>query len=97
MKRILTLLAAILFVSVYAFGQPEKSHYWVVETNAQDKSYSIVRFYDQANLLVHEVKLDNIHLDVRKHKYQRKLNQLLKDYQDRVTTTSKKHKSKRSI
>ncbi|HEY9047474.1 MAG TPA: hypothetical protein VIN08_16325 [Ohtaekwangia sp.] len=102
MKPKTTLLAAVLFVvvqaavSVQSFGQ-EKSIYWVVETNAVNKQYSIVRFYDQSNQLMHEVKLDNIYIDIRKPKYQRKLNQLLKNYQERTMITSQKHKSKKSI
>lgn len=97
MKRMLTLAAAILLITVSAFSQHEKSLYWVVETNTQDKNYSVVRFYDNNNLLVHEVTMDHVRIDVTKPKHQRKLNQLLKNYQDRVASTSKRNKSRRSI
>ncbi|WP_333819751.1 hypothetical protein [Ohtaekwangia sp.] len=102
MKSKATLLAAVLFVivqvfvAVESFGQ-EKSMYWVVETNAVDKQYSIVRFYDKSNQLMHEVKLDHVYLDIRKPKYQRRLNQLLKKYEERAAFISKGSKSKRSI
>jgi hypothetical protein len=69
----------------------------VVETNAENKNFSVVRFYNLGNQLVHEVVMDHIRIDVTKPKHQRKLNQLLKNYQDRVASTSKKNKSKRSI
>lgn len=97
MKQILILTAAILLITVSAFSQHGKSLYWVVETNTQNKNYSVVRFYDQNNLLVHEVTMDHVRIDITKPKHQRKLNQLLKNYQDRVTSTSKRNKSKPSI
>ena len=97
MKRILTLTAAILMITVSAFSQQDKSLYWVVETNTQIKNYSVVRFYNHNNQLVHEVAMDHVRIDVTKPKHQRKLNQLLKNYQDRVASTSKRNKSKRSI
>ncbi|MFD1001900.1 hypothetical protein ACFQ21_21420 [Ohtaekwangia kribbensis] len=97
MKRILTLTAAILTITVSAFSQQDKSLYWVVETNTQIKNYSVVRFYNHNNQLVHEVAMDHVRIDVTKPKHQRKLNQLLKNYQDRVASTSKRNKSKRSI
>jgi len=97
MKRILTLAAAILTVTVSAFGQQDKSLYWVVETNTQIKNYSVVLFYNLDNQLVHEVAMDHVRIDITKPKHQRKLNQLLKNYQDRVASTSKRNKSKRSI
>lgn len=97
MKRILTLAAAILTMTVSAFSQQDKSLYWVVETNTQIKNYSVVRFYNQNNQLVHEVAMDHVRIDITKPKHQRKLNQLLKNYQDRVASTSKRNKSKRSI
>lgn len=97
MKRILTLAAAILTITVSAFSQQDKSLYWVVETNTQIKNYSVVRFYNHDNQLVHEVGMDHVRIDVAKPRHQRKLNQLLKNYQDRVASTSKRNKSKRSI
>jgi hypothetical protein len=97
MKRILTLTAAILTITVSAFSQQDKSLYWVVETNTQIKNYSVVRFYNHNNQLVHEVAMDHVRIDVTKPKHLRKLNQLLKNYQDRVASTSKRNKSKRSI
>lgn len=97
MKHILTLTAAILVITVSAFSQQDKSLYWVVETNAQIKNYSVVRFYNADNQLVHEVAMDHVRIDITKPKHQRKLNQLLKNYQDRVASTSKRNKSKRSI
>ena len=97
MKRILTLTAAILLITVSAFSQQEKSLYWVVETSMQNKNYSVVRFYDQNNLLVHEVTMDHVRIDITKPRHQRKLNKLLKNYRDRVISTSKRNKSKRSI
>jgi hypothetical protein len=97
MKRILTLAATILVVTVSAFSQQDKSLYWVVETNTQIKDYSVVRFYNQDHQLVHEVAMDHVRIDITKPRHQRKLNQLLKNYQDRVASTSKRNKSKRSI
>lgn len=99
MKRIMITLAVLLLASVGAHAQQTKSSqlYWVVETNIHYRNYSIVRFYDQHNVQVHEVKIDGVYINIRKPKQKRKLYQLLKEYNERMIASSKKNKSKRSI
>jgi hypothetical protein len=71
--------------------------YWVVETNIRYRNYSIVRFYNQNDVQVHEVKINGVYINIRKPKQKRKLDQLVKEYNERMIASSKKNKSKPSI
>ena len=90
MKRTLILLAvAWLSVAVEAKAQTNSfdSLYWVVETNIHHRSYTIVKFYNYHNLMVHEVRLEGIYLDICKPRQRRKLDELMKEYSQRVVTS----------
>ena len=63
------------------------SLYWVVETNIHNPSYTIVRFYNYRNLMVHEVRLQGIYLDIRNPRQRKKLDSLMKEYSQRVVTS----------
>ena len=71
--------------------------YWVVETNNRDTVYSIVRFFDGNNNLLHEVKLDNIAIDIRHKKSRRRLDQLLTSYKMRSSSSAKKLRPRTSV
>jgi hypothetical protein len=90
-------LFSLIALTASAQHSTSDTLYWVVETNTNNPSYSVVRFYDQRNFLVHEVRLDGAYINVRIPKHRKKLDQLLKGYMDRTIATSKKNKSKRSI
>ena len=94
------MIASIFLLLTFAVSAQQANSdtlYWVVETNINNPSYSVVKFYDRRNFLVHEVKLDGVYIDVRIPRHKRKLDQLLKAYTERVVTSSKRNKSKRSI
>ncbi|HEY5746403.1 MAG TPA: hypothetical protein VIU12_10030 [Chryseolinea sp.] len=99
MKRLVLLSAFTLLVMTTAFAQqtPTSPLYWVVETNSKNTSYSIVRFYDAGNALVHEVTIDGVYINIKKAKYRKKLDLLLKQYNERGASASKKNRSRRSI
>jgi hypothetical protein len=89
------LLATVL--SVKAQHTKPSFLYWVVETNIYYPRYTIVKFYDQQHVMVHEIKLNGVYIDIRVPKQKRKLDRLLRDYHDRALATSGRNKSKRSI
>ena len=99
MKRLVLLSAFALLAVTAAFAQqaPTSPLYWVVETNPKNTPYSIVRFYDASNTLVHEVTIDGVYINIKKAKYKKKLDLLLKQYNDRGTSALKKNRSRRSI
>jgi len=99
MKRLVLLSAFALLAMTTAFAQqaPTTPLYWVVETNLKSAPRSIVRFYDANNALVHEVTIDGVYINIKKAKYKRKLDLLLKRYNDRGTSALKKNRSRHSI
>src|SRR5690349_21569575 len=89
MKYIIT-LALLLIVTVSAHSQQTKvcPAYWVVETNINQKNFSIVRLYDDSNKLVHEVRMDDVYFDVKRARHRKMLNQLLKGSYQRAEITA---------
>ena len=58
--------------------QPDASeNYWVIETNAAQRKYSIVRFYDTAHQVIYEERLEGIHLDATRRRTKKLLNKTL--------------------
>jgi len=57
--------------------------YWVVETHSRDTVYSVVRFYDGSNSLLHAVRIENIAIDIQQKKHRKKLDQLLGELRKR--------------
>ncbi len=97
MKRQILITAVLLLMATGIKAQQWSSPlYWVVETNTFYRGYSIVRFYDHKNILVHEVKIHGVNIDIRIPKHKRKLDELLKGYTERQVTASKR-KSKRLL
>ncbi|MBA4057305.1 MAG: hypothetical protein C0490_21505 [Marivirga sp.] len=99
MRHIIIVTVILLCITWAASAQHVKANtlYWVVETNINNPSYSVVKFYDRDNFLMHEVRLHGVYIDIRMPKHKKKLDQLLKDYTERVVASSKRNKSKRSI
>jgi hypothetical protein len=50
----------------------------VVETNDRTRDHTLVKFYDPADQLVYEERLDGVHLDVSRRKNRRLLNRTLR-------------------
>lgn len=92
MKFIIFSVVLIVLTCARGGSQPLKlpELFWVVETNKHYRSYSIVRFYDHNNVQVHEVKINGVFINIRKQKQRRKLDQLLKLYNERLIISSKK-------
>jgi len=99
MKRLVFLSAFALLALTTAVAQHATTSpvYWVVETNPKHTDYSIVRFYDARHALVHEVTVDGVYINIKKPKYKKKLDALLKQYNGRGMSASKKNRSRRSI
>lgn len=65
MKRF-SYLAVFMLMSVLVCAQDDpKMFYWVVETNANDRTWSIVKFYDSADNLVKQEMLKRF-IDIRR-------------------------------
>ncbi|MFT2007890.1 hypothetical protein ACMA1I_04380 [Pontibacter sp. 13R65] len=56
--------------------QPDKGT-WVVETNLNQKNFSIVRFYNRHGNLIYEEKIQGVYLDVTKPKTKKLLDKSL--------------------
>ena len=97
MIRILVLLTAALFSTAEGFAQPPDSLYWVVETNIRYPNYTIVHFYNYRNVKIHEVRLQGVYIDIRNARQRKKLDLLMKQFIDRIVTTSKRKKAKNTI
>jgi hypothetical protein len=77
-KMILIIVVCSLAAEVMAQKTKITPAYWVVETNVNQKNYSIVRLYDSCDNLVHEVRMDDMYFDVLRPRHQKMLNQLLR-------------------
>jgi len=97
MIRILLLLTVVLFSSAKDFAQPADNLYWVVETNILHPNYTVVHFYNYRNVKVHEVRMQGVYIDIRNPKQRKKVDLLMKQFQDRTVTSSKRRKLKNRI
>jgi hypothetical protein len=71
---LLALLSTILSDSSLAQALPSAKNYWVVETNLKERNFSIVRFYNAANELIYEEKLNGVYLNISRRKHVKRLN-----------------------
>ena len=99
MKFIMFSVVLTVLTCARGSSQPLKLSdlFWVVETNKHHRSYSIVTFYDHNNVKVHEVKINGVFINIRKQKQRRKLDQLLKVYNERLIISSEKNTWKYAI
>jgi hypothetical protein len=95
MKRIIFSFA-LLLVAAGLQAQIKKISpvYWVVETNSKQKNYSIIRLYDSANQLVHQVRMDGYYFDVTRARHRKKLDLLLSGYFFRPADYSKRNRQR---
>jgi hypothetical protein len=97
MKTIIVVLV-FLVSDNFVMAQPE-SHvavYWVVETNVYQKDFTILKFYNGQDQVIHEVTLDRSFLDISKERHKRKVEALFKKYSSGLSS-SKKNKQRKSI
>jgi hypothetical protein len=98
MKKTTLLLMMVAGLLIKAGAQDVKvvPAYWVVETNVQQRNFSIVRLYDSRNMLVHEVKMDGVYFDVSKANHRKKLNEMIKGYYPMMSKKDVRSIAKRS-
>ena len=90
MKRA-AILSFLLLITLALQAQIKGSPtYWVVETNINQKNFSIVRLYDSSNNLVHEVKMEGVYFDATRSKHRKMLDQLLKGKFQLAETTARR-------
>ncbi|WP_187262303.1 hypothetical protein [Pontibacter beigongshangensis] len=93
-----TALAAAVLVgavmSARAQTLPADAGNWVVETNLNQKNYSVVRFYDQQGALLYEEKLQGVYLDVSKPKIRKILNRSLASFRSNTLIAGRYFRSK---
>ena len=96
-----TILIAVLALITSTAGMSQQAStgevYWVVETHTRDSVYSIVRFFDGNNALMHEVRIDNVTVDIRQKKQRKHVDKLLNDYKMRTARSIKKIRSRTSV
>ena len=91
---LLTLIFLVVFVST---SNAQKATYWVVETNINQKNFTLVKFYDANDVLLDEVKLNGVYLDISRQKHRRKLNELLYKYNWRELVSSRKYRQRKAL
>jgi hypothetical protein len=95
----ITIVCCLLLCCLKGYSQETTSTqlYWVVVTNIHYRDHTIVRFYNQENQLVHEVKIVGVYIDVRVPKQKRILDQLAKEYIDRTASSAEKTQARHTI
>ena len=75
-----TIAAGLALILSMAFQISQAQAYWVVETNARQKNFTVVRFYNRDDQLIYEERHQGIFLNPSKRKHKRKLNSMLETY-----------------
>jgi hypothetical protein len=99
MRLKISMICCLLLCYVSGHSQETRSTklYWVVETNIHYRDHTIVRFYDQENVLVHEVKIIGVYIDIRIPKQKKILDQLAKEYIERAILSAEKIHTKHTF
>ena len=97
MSRLLMFFTVALFWSMEAQAQSADSLYWVIETNIYNPTFTIVHFYNYRNVKVHEVRMQGVYMDIRNSKQRKKLDLLVKQYHERLLTSSKRKRARNTI
>ncbi|MDJ1504665.1 hypothetical protein [Xanthocytophaga agilis] len=79
MKKIIVSISLLIGIGIVgvapALGQ--SSGYWVTESDIHTKQYTIVHFYNDANVQIYEEKLDGVFLNLKRKKTVQQLNAAL--------------------
>lgn len=99
MKKLGLSISLAVVLCTTSLGQHAALHdaFWVVETHNRDTVYSIVKFFDANSRLLHEVRIEDMAIDIHHRRHRKKLDQLLADYKLRMENGEKKIRSKESI
>lgn len=77
------------FMTVFAVAVKKSTRqghvFWVIEPNLEDVNYTIIKFYDSKNNLLHEDRLENTHPDVIDEATIRHLNKTTKKLTGRAS------------
>lgn len=98
-KKIL-LLTCLLLTGAAAFCQQslpaqvqedaESAIIWVLETQPGESPYSIVRFFDQADTVIHETRYEGISLDIHQPQTQAMLTELTRIVESRIASKAQR-------
>ncbi|WP_224999530.1 hypothetical protein [Cesiribacter sp. SM1] len=69
--------------------------YWVVETNLNQKNYSIVKFYNSEHALIYEERIEGLYLNTEKRKHRKYLDRSLKIFTQQRIFASQFRKTSR--
>jgi hypothetical protein len=96
-KGKLIVMAWLVMIVITASGQNVESNanYWVVEGNVKTNDFTIIRFYDSGNQLIHEETMEGKFLDITKKKNVRFLNKKLRDFDSNGLTVKKSGRKSR--
>ena len=64
--------------------------YWVIETNARQKNFTIIRFYNQHHELLYEERQQGVFFDPSRRKHKKKLNEMLSNFLAQDTLSFRK-------
>ncbi|HZI52202.1 MAG TPA: hypothetical protein VFD56_00755, partial [Chitinophagaceae bacterium] len=76
MRRI---MFGILLLLTSSGHSSQGQSYWVIETNRDQKDFTIIKFYDQ-QVLIYEKKQVGIYFDLSKKRHVRRLDLMLQNY-----------------
>ena len=71
--------------------------YWVIETNRHQKNFTIIKFYNAKQELIYEVKKEGVYLNISKQRHRRKLDVMLKNYQQFGSIFSKREARRKNV
>lgn len=94
MKFKVQLFLMLISLAFITSSNAQKATYWVVETNINQKNFTLVKFYDGDNTLLDEIKLNGVYLDISRRKHKRKLDDLLYQYnwKDLMSSGKSRHR-----
>ncbi|HVU94522.1 MAG TPA: hypothetical protein VHE34_04825 [Puia sp.] len=76
MKKILCIVG--LMMIIVAMKPPPEQGFWVIITRDNAPAMTVVRFYNERQVLVYEEHLDGVRLDGSNHRVQQRLNKSLR-------------------
>jgi hypothetical protein len=97
MTGYLVALAMAICTTGMSQSKTVSEEYWVVETHCRDTIYSVVRFFNGSDMLLHEVRIENVAIDIQQKRQRRKLDQLLAEYKMRAMSGAKKIRGRASV
>ena len=86
MRRI---MFGILLLLTSSSHSSQGQSYWVIETNRDQKDFTIIKFYDQ-QVLIYEKKQVGVYFDLSKKRHVRRLDLMLQNYLSSGLPLSKK-------